>query len=153
MALTDKVYLRNHRQIVAQLDTRIPRRAFAGATLDILFSGEGLAQVDDSTQDRLIDFAEDFLDCECQSNPHCGHPERKFLRYVLELRAEGLGPEGIVDAMTAEYQLTAYPGDVLTFLDDAVRHLDALETLATVEHAPEMRERASQRRSSLEGGG
>ena len=152
MALTDKVYLANHRRIVSQLETRVPRRAFAGATLDILFAEDGLAQVNDATRERLLSFAEDFLDCDCEGNPHCGHPERKFLRYVLELRVEGHPPEDIVDIMEADYQLTAYSGDILTFLDDAVRHLEALEALAAVEGDREMQQRARDDREALERG-
>ena len=86
MAITDKIYVKNHRQIGSQLETNIPKGAFKGATLDMLFQGENLAQLDDTTQERVLDFAEDFLDCDCQSNPYCGCPERKFMRYLLDLR-------------------------------------------------------------------
>ena len=133
MAITDKIYLKNHRQIVSQLDTSIPKGAFKGATIELLYSGEGLSKVDDATRDRLLDFAGDFLDCEDEEQLYTGYPERQFIRYLLELRAEGLGPDDIVDVMGDEYMLYAYPGDVLSFLDQAVRTLEAAETLADVE--------------------
>ena len=133
MAITDKIYLKNHRQLVSQLETSFPKSAFSGATLDILFTGEGLAKLDTASRDRVLDFAEDFLDCDCQSNPHCGCAERKFIAYLLELRAEGLGPDAIVDVMGDEYMVYAYPGDVLSFLDDSVRTLEAAERLAGVD--------------------
>ena len=133
MALTDKIYVKNHRQLAAQLERDFPKRAFAGATLDLLFTGENLAKLDDATQERVLDFAEDFLDCDCESNPYCGHPEEKFLRYLLELRSQGLGPDAIVDVMTDEYMVYAYSGDVLSFLDSAVRTLEAAESLAEVD--------------------
>ena len=101
--------------------------------MDILYQGEGLAELDDATRDRILDFAEDFLDCDCESNPHCGCPDRKFIRYLLELRENGLGPDAIVDVMGDEYMLYAYPGDILSFLDSAVRTLEAAETLADVD--------------------
>ena len=151
MAITDKIYVKNHRQLASQLETSIPKSAFAGATLDLLFQGENLGQLDDATQERVLDFATDFLDCDCQDNPYCGHPEEKFVRYLLELRAEGLGPEAIVDVMTDEYMVYAYPGDVLSFLDDAVRTLDAVEELADVEGDAEMVDRARKRRREIEG--
>lgn len=150
MSLTTKVRLKNHRAITSQLDTRVPRRAFAGGTLDLLYTSDAVDQLDDATREQVLAFAEDFLDCDCQANPHCGHPERKFLRYVLECRAGGLGPEGIVDAMAAEYGLTAHAGDVLTFLDDAVRYLDAMEDLARVDGAGTTSERVQHRRRALE---
>jgi len=99
----------------------------------------------------VLDFAEDFLDCDCQSSPYCGCPEEKFIRYVLELRAEGLGPQAIVDVMTDEYMVYAYTGDVRSFLDDAVRQLEAVETLADVEERREMAERARRARRELTG--
>lgn len=151
MAFTDKIYVKNHRQLAAQLETNVPKGAFAGATLDMLFTGEGLAALDSATRDRILDFAEDFLDCDCQSNPYCGCPERKFMGYVLELRAEGLGPQAIVDVMTDEYLVYAYTGDVRSFLDDAVRRLEAVETLADVEGNDEMARKAHRARSALTG--
>lgn len=39
VAITDKIYVKNHRQLASQLDTRFPKSAFSGATLDILFTG------------------------------------------------------------------------------------------------------------------
>ncbi|MFC7074272.1 DUF5814 domain-containing protein [Halovenus rubra] len=134
MAITDKIYIKNHRQIASQLETSFPKSAFSGATLDILFQGQGLANLDEATQDRVLDFAEDFLDCDCQSNPHCGCPERKFIGYLLELREDGLGPDAIVDILGEEYMLYAYSGDILSFLDSSIRTLEAAERLADVEN-------------------
>jgi len=90
----------------------------------MLFQGEGLEKLDDATRDRVLDFTQDFLDCGCDNNPYCGCPERKFIQYLLELRAQGLGPDAIVDVMTDDYMVYAYSGDVLSFLDNAVRTLE-----------------------------
>lgn len=149
MAITDKIYLKNHRQISAQLETSLPKGAFKGSTMDVLYTGEGLEQLDETTRERVLAFAEDFLDCDCETNPYCGCPERKFMEYLLELRASGLGPEEIVDVMTDEYLVYAYPGDILSFLDTAVRTLEAIETLAAVDDAPEMQRRARNRADQL----
>lgn len=151
MAITDKIYVKNHRQIGSQLETNIPKGAFKGATLDMLFQGGNLAQLDDATQERVLDFAEDFLDCDCQSNPYCGCGERKFIRYLLRLREQGLGPEAIVDVMSDDYMVYAYPGDVLSFLDDSVRTLEAVEELADVEGDAEMERRAREKKKHLSG--
>ena len=149
MAITDKIYIKNHQQLVSQLETSFPKSAFSGATLDILFQGEGLAKLGDATQDRVLDFAEDFLDCDCQANPHCGCAEEKFVRYLLELREQGLGPDAIVDVMGDDYMLYAYPGDILSFLDNSVRTLEAIETLADVEGQHDSAKGAQQLRSNL----
>ena len=151
MAFTDKIYVKNHRQLASQLETNIPKGAFAGATLDMLFTGDGLSTLDSTTRDRILDFAEDFLDCDCQANPYCGCAERKFIRYVLELRAQGLGPGAVVDVMTDDYMVYTYAGDVRSFLDDAVRQLEAVETLADVEGNDEMSAKARRAREQLSG--
>jgi superfamily II helicase len=151
VAITDKVYLKNHRQIVSQLDVNIPKGAFKGATMDVLYSGEGLTKVDDATRDRLLDFAEDFLDPENPDDLYTGYPERQFVRYLLELRAQGLGPDAIVDVMGDEYLLYAYPGDILSFLDSAVRTLEAAETLAEVEGNQKMERKMHRARKALSG--
>jgi superfamily II helicase len=151
VAITDKIYLKNHRQIVSQLDVNVPKGAFKGATMDVLYSGEGLSKLDDATRDRLLDFAEDFLDPENPDDLYTGYPERQFVRYLLELRAQGLGPDAIVDVMSDEYMLYAYPGDVLSFLDSAVRTLEAAETLADVEGDEEMARKLRRARKALSG--
>jgi superfamily II helicase len=151
VAITDKIYVKNHRQLASQLETSFPKGAFSGATLDVLFTGEGLASLDEATRDRVLDFAEDFLDCDCQSNPHCGHPEEKFVSYLLDLRAQGLGPEAIVDVMSDDYLVYAYPGDVLSFLDDGIRTLEAAEQLADVDGQQEQAEAIRRRRKDLSG--
>ncbi len=151
MAFTDKIYVKNHRQLASQLETNVPKGAFSGATLDLLFTGDGLAKLDSTTRDRILEFAEDFLDCGCDANPYCGCPEEKFIEYVLELRAQGLGPDAIVDVMTDDYMVYAYTGDVRSFLDDAIRKLEAVETLADVEGNEEMAAKARRARRELTG--
>ncbi|WP_092891014.1 DUF5814 domain-containing protein [Halopelagius inordinatus] len=151
MAITDKIYLKNHRQISSQLDVNIPKGAFKGATMDVLYSGDGLSKLDGATRDRLLDFAEDFLDPKNPDDLYTGYPERQFVRYLLELRAEGLPPDAIVDVMSDDYMLYAYPGDVLSFLDNAVRTLEAVETLAGVEGNEKMERKAHRAKQALSG--
>jgi superfamily II helicase len=151
VAVTDKIYVKNHRQISAQLDASIPKSVFAGATLDRLFTGDGLEKLDDATRDRVLAFAEDFLDCDCDDNPYCGHPQRKFVRYLLELRAEGLSPDAIVDVMSDDYMVYAYQGDIRSFLDSGVRTLEAMEALADVEGEQEARDAANEHKRALTG--
>jgi superfamily II helicase len=151
VAITDKIYLKNHRQISSQLETSIPKSVFSGATLELLYSGDGLAALDDATRDRLLDFAEEFLDCEDPDDIYTGYPERQFVRYLLELRAQGLDPGAIVDVMGDEYLVYAYPGDVRSFLDDAVRTLEAVEALADVDGDAEAARAAAETKRSLVG--
>ena len=149
MAVTEKIYVKNHRQLVSQIERSFPKSAFSGATMDILYQGEGLEKLDEATRDRVLEFAEDFLNCACEANPHCGCAERKFVRYLLELREQGLGPQAIVDVMGDEYMLYAYTGDILSFLDSSVRTLEAAEHLAEVDSRPEAADRMRALRENL----
>jgi superfamily II helicase len=149
VAVTDKIYLADHGRISAQLDAPISRRVFSGATLDVLYGGDALASLDDATRERLLDFAEDFLEGCDETALHSGVPERRFCHYLLERRAEGRDPDAIVSAMKADYGLYAYAGDIRSFLDDAVRTLDAAEALADVEGDTEQRDRLVSRREDL----
>jgi len=55
------------------------------------------------------------------------------LAISLELRAEGHSPDDIVHVMGDDYMLYAYSGDILSFLDQSVRTLEAAEALAKTE--------------------
>jgi superfamily II helicase len=151
VAITDKVYLADHRRIASQLDASVPRRAFAGATLDVLYGAdaEGLAALDDATRDRLLAFADDFLRGCDEADLYGGVPERRFLSCLLDRRAAGLDPDRIVDSMEADYSLTAYPGDVRSFLDGAIRTLEAAAAVADVDGAADERRRIEDRRREL----
>jgi superfamily II helicase len=151
VAITDKIYLKNHRQISSQLETSIPKGAFSGATLEVIYAGGGFEKLDDATRERLLAFAEEFMDCDDPDDVYSGYPERQFVRYLLELRAQGFGPDAIVDVMGDDYMLYAYPGDVLSFLDQAVRSLEAVEALADADGRPEVARRAREAAEELAG--
>ncbi|AAV47512.1 putative helicase [Haloarcula marismortui ATCC 43049] len=60
-----------------------------------------------------------------------------------------MGPDAIVDVMSDDYMLYAYPGDVLSFLDNSVRTLEAVETLADVDGRDDVAEDVQQKRQRL----
>lgn len=152
MALPEKVYVRDHRRLGDRLGASIPRSAFAGATLDRLYTGDGIDALAEDAHERVIRFNRDLLTCGCDAMPYCGHPEEAFCRWVLDERLGGASPEEIVDLMGERYHVYAYPGDVLTFLDDAIRRLDAIADLAAVEGTGNAAERARAVRRHLETG-
>ena len=95
-------------------------------------SGESLARLDSATQQRMVNFAKDFLSCTCKGSPYCGCPERKFSRKLMEMRCEGLSAGRIIDALTARYGVFAYAGDVMEYLEFAARNLEAVGEVAKV---------------------
>lgn len=152
MRLTQKVYVADHHRVGRQLGRSIPRAAFAGATLDHLYTGDGLDGLEPRLQDQVVGFSRDFLDCDCRSRPYCGHPQEKFARWVLDERLAGREPGEIIDAMRDTYGLTAYHGDLVSFLDDAIRLLESLADLAAVEGAEGYAEEVTAVRRGLEVG-
>lgn len=128
----DAAYFKNATQISAALDINVPSRVFHGATLDIVFEGDNITQLDAFIQDQLFSFATDFLTCSCKDSPYCGCAERLFSAKIIEIRMEGYEPVNIVHKLEDMYGITAYPGDVLSYLDDMVRNLDAVEKIARV---------------------
>lgn len=149
MAITDRIYVKDAAALSRRADRSIPRNAFHGATLDLLHEGAVLEQLDPDTADRLGRFVADFMDCGCDDAPFCGHPERRFVRHLLALRREGRSPAGIVAAIERDYNLTADEGDVLDFLDGAVRAAEVVADYADVLAADDVEEDARRLRDDL----
>lgn len=128
----DAAYFRNAERLSRVLGVNVPSRTFSPASLDIVFSGESIAKMDRSLQAQFTDFAREFLDCPCEDAPFCGCPERKFSKKVVEYRLQGKDPRGISKAIAADYDLSAFDGDILGYLDRLTRNLDAIGDIARI---------------------
>lgn len=147
----DSVYFKYAARISTSLGINLPSRVFQGASIDILFDGENLEQLDIVLRDQIFDFASDFMTCSCRDSPHCGCAERKFSEKIIATRAEGYDPAGIVRKLEDKYGVTAYPGDVLGYLDNAVRNLDAVEMIARVYSKKDIASAARRLRKDIVG--
>ncbi|WP_407357363.1 DUF5814 domain-containing protein [Methanolobus sp. WCC5] len=147
----DAVYYKYAARISAALNVNLPSRVFQGASLDILFEGENMDKLDITLRDQLFGFAADFLTCNCRDSPYCGCAERKFSEKIISIRTEGYDPEGIVRKLEHLYGITAYPGDVLGYLDNVVRNLEAVEMIAAAYSKKEVSARAKSLRKLVEG--
>lgn len=128
----DAAYFRNAERLSRILGVNVPSRTFSPASLDIVFSGESLAKMDRNLQEQFTDFAREFLDCTCDDAPFCGCPERKFSKRIVEYRLQGKDPRGISRAIAADYDLSAFDGDILGYLDRLTRNLDAIGEIARI---------------------
>jgi helicase len=128
----DAAYFRNADRLSRILGVSVPSRAFSPASLDIVFSGESIAKMDKSLQARFTDFAQEFLNCGCKDAPFCGCPERKFSKKVVEYRLQGKDPRSISRAIASDYDLSAFDGDILGYLDRLTRNLDAIGDIARI---------------------
>ncbi|WP_094228931.1 DUF5814 domain-containing protein [Methanolobus psychrotolerans] len=147
----DSVYYKYAARISAALEVNLPTRVFQGASLDILFEGENMDKLDIVLRDQLFEFAADFLTCNCRDSPYCGCAERKFSEKIISIRTEGYEPDGIVRKLEQLYGVTAYPGDVLGYLDNVVRNLEAVELIAAAYSKKDVSLRARSLKKLVEG--
>ncbi len=147
----DAVYFKYAAQISTALEINIPSRVFQGASIDIIFEGDNISQLDQHIQDQLFEFAAAFLTCKCKDSPYCGCAERRFSAKIVETRMEGYDPTGIVRKLEDLYGVTAYPGDVLGYLDNVVRNLDAVEKIAKVYSKKEIARASREMKQQIEG--
>ena len=132
LEIFDQAFFAGGDRIAASLNVRLPSRVFQGAAMEMALSGESLARLDNTTRLKLVNFAAEFLSCKCKDTPYCGCPEKKFSKRLFDLRYEGLSPGRMIDVLTAQYGVFAYPSDLLEYLEMSVRHLEVVVEVAEV---------------------
>jgi helicase len=70
---------------------------------------------------------------------------------ILDLRAEGKSPEEIIDYFSDRYGMYAYQGDLINYLDQMVRYLEAIGSVARVLGKPELAKEAEEWKKKIEG--
>jgi Superfamily II helicase, archaea-specific len=138
-------------QISKDLRMNLPTRVFQGAFLDIMFDGSVLKDVSPKYQKLLLNFASDMFVCSCKESPYCGCAERKFSEKILLLRMKGMEPIEIIRWLENEYGITAYIGDVFSYLEDAVRNSEAVELIAKTMKKEEIAKEAKQLKMKIYG--
>jgi len=146
------VYLNDVQRFAQALGVNVSPNVFSGGNLEMLFSGSGdeLTYLDQKALESVLAFSIAFVDCDCKESPFCGCPERSFSRWVIEQRVSGLDPADIVERMSA-FGVHAYSGDVLNYLDQAVRLMESIEAMATILHKKDIARQALLIKSQLEG--
>jgi len=146
----EDLYLKTAERISAKLRTSISQRALHGSVLDLMAS-EDLSKLDPKIREQLLNFAKDFTRCDCKEAPYCGCPERNVSLRILELRREGASPNQIIKEFSDLYGMYAYTGDLINYLDQIVRHLEAIEGIARVLGKKEIAKEAKLARAEIEG--
>jgi helicase len=146
----EDLYLKFAERISVALKMNISQRALHGSFLDLIGSVE-LNDLERKIQKQCLDFSKDFLSCVCMDSPYCGCPQRKISLRILELRAEGRNPEQIIDEFSDRYGMYAYQGDLINYLDQIVRYLEAIEALARVIGKGDAAKEAGEMRRRIEG--
>jgi superfamily II helicase len=142
--IAERARLRHARKIERAVGYRIPDLAFSGATLDAITSRLNVDRLDHILQEQILSFMSAFLRCTCRETPHCGCPEKKFTREVIELRERGLDHRQITAFLLEEYGIDIYPADVLSFLEESVHILEAVRDIAHLQHLDKLSVSASE---------
>jgi helicase len=146
------VYLNDVQRMAQALGVNVSPNVFSGGNLEMFFSGSGdeLTYLDEKALESVIAFSIAFIDCDCEESPFCGCPERSFSKWVIEQRMSGYDPSDIVEQMSA-FGVHAYSGDVLNYLDQAVRLMESIEAMATILRKNDIAFQALQIKLQLEG--
>ena len=146
----EALYLKFAERISTKLHMQISQRALRGSFLDLLSSAD-LRELDNKLQRYCMDFTRDFLRCTCKESPYCGCVQKSISLSILDLRAEGKSPEEIIDHFSDRYGMYAYQGDLINWLDQMVRYLEAIESVARVLGKEAAAKEAAERKMGLEG--
>jgi helicase len=146
----EDLYLKFAERISTVLRMQISQRALHGSFLDLLSSAE-LNDLERKIQRQCMDFSKDFLRCTCRDAPYCGCPAQNISLKILDLRAEGKSPAEIIDDFSDRYGMYAYQGDLINYLDQIVRYLEAIEAVAKVLSKAEAAKEAGEMRKRVEG--
>ncbi len=141
--IADKARLIHARKIERVSGCRLSDRAFHGNMLEVLNGEVNLDMLDGRTRDQVLAFLEDFVRCRCKKSPHCGCPERRFARTLLELREEGLDHRQISQTLAGEYGIEIFPADVLSYLEESVHLLEAVTEIAALKGRKALAEKAA----------
>jgi len=147
-----QVYLNNVQRYAKALRANVSPNVFGGGNLEMFFSGNGdeLTYLEQKDLDSLLAFSVAFVNCSCEWSPFCGCPERNFSKWVIEQRVAGLDPSEIVERMS-EFGVHAYSGDVLNYLDQAVRLMESVAKMANILNKMDIAGQALKIRSRIEG--
>ncbi len=146
----EALYLKFAERISTKLHMQISQRALHGSFLDILSSAD-LRELDSKLQRYCMDFSRDFLRCTCKESPYCGCVQKSISLRILEIRTDGKSPEEIIEHFSDRYGMYAYQGDLINWLDQMVRYLEAIEAVARVLGREAAAKEAAERKATVEG--
>ncbi len=113
------------------LKYRLPSRFLSDGVLEGITQGANLGGTfSKSLTQRMKKWQSEFLDCQCRENPYCDHPLQKITKVMIDLRKEGLGPVEINYELIKRYDLSAFPGDIFSWLEEFVHAIETISRIA-----------------------
>ena len=142
---------RVHGDIERILKSTISTNIFSGVILD-LYTGNGWGR--NSPSKLVIDtfgkWAQNIFTCNCADKPFCNCGEIEFSKIIVAYRQMGYSPSRISDEIRKEHNILTYPGDIYSWLDSLVHHLNAIERLAKVLEEKNLQEFAESFTKNIE---
>lgn len=145
-----KARFRAARRLERAAGFRLPDHVFSSSFLESVGRAINFEGLDRRTREQLLSIFQDFMDCRCKSTPFCGCPERKFILTIIEFREMGLDHRQISAHLLDEYGIDLYPADVLSFLEDSVHMLEAIQDVAELQDRGSLAENATEHIKNIE---
>ena len=122
-----------HKEIERVIKSTVSTNIFSGVILD-LYSGNGWGRRKPTELiiETFTKWTQSFLDCKCADKPFCNCGEINFSKIMVDLRKMGYSPTRIAEETRKQFNIQLYPGDVYSWLDSLVHHLEAVQRLAKV---------------------
>ena len=134
-----------HGEIEKVLKSTVSTNVFSGTILE-LYSGNswGRRSPTPLIMETFTKWTSNIFTCKCLDRPFCPCGEINFSKMIFELRRKGFSPTRIASEMRKENNIQLYAGDVYSWLDSLVHHLQAIQRLANVLKRDDIKKHAQQ---------
>ncbi len=139
-------------RVERMLKTRGSSKFFSSRVLDLMSGDYPITkeEMDPYVLDRLKIWSQLFYSCYHPEKPYCECGQKQAAILIMKLRIKGFSPSKIIQELEKNYDLTAYTGDIISFLDTAVRRAESIERIARVVGLKEVAKKAQQIKIQLQ---
>jgi len=114
------------------LKTRVGSRLFNSNALELLDSASvNVAKLDRNVLDLLMKWSQLFFNCGDEDSPYCDHGLQNINKLLLQLRLNGYGPNAIAQYIDKNFGFSAYPGDILRWLESLLHRLEGVNKIVS----------------------
>ncbi len=151
----ENIYLSSRLQseVDSAFKTHMPTRLFSGLFTDITDMKDprsGATRLSKWVFHVMTKWLDTFFNCKCKEFPECDHGKIALGRWIVERRREGFNPTGISKRLHEEFELWAYPGDLLSWLDTLIHNLNAVKRILDVGGMTDLSEKIDDQIARIE---
>lgn len=130
----NKFYFIYAEQISSILNIRFSSLLSQRSFFDILYDPILFSRINLKYRELLIKISKDFICCNCKNIPYCDCIEKKISIKIISLRIEGYNIKDIISFFEEEYGFSTFKGDLLFYLENIIRLIDAIEKICIVSN-------------------